>query len=409
MIKRNPNMQLLSSSYLFPEIGKRKREFLSQHPNVTLHPLGVGDTTEPLPPSVTSSLKEAAALMGCIEGYIGYGPEQGIEELRKEIAHTLYQNAVDPSEVFVSDGAKCDIGRLQVLFGGDIAIAVQDPAYPVYVDGSLIQGVKRIVYLPCLPENQFFPDLTPAKDVDILYFCNPNNPTGAACTRAQLEELVAFAKNHSILLLFDTAYASYITDPSLPKSIYEIEGAKDIAIEIGSFSKLAGFTGIRLGWTVVPEALKYQNGHSIRSDWNRITTTLFNGASILSQKGALACLTKEGLKEVSSVIDYYLTNASLLKQCFSSLGYSVYGGDNAPYLWVHFPKQSSWQVFQRLMEEAHVITTPGEGFGSSGKEFIRLSAYGKRDSILLAIEKLKKALASPIAQDIQKTSIPLVK
>ena len=383
MIKRNEQMGRLGGGYLFPEINRRRRQFLEKCPGAQLISLGIGDTTEPLSAEITQALVRASDRLGTQDGYVGYGPEQGIESLRQKIAESVYGGAVEPEEIFVSDGAKCDIGRLQVLFGGDVSVAVQDPAYPVYVDGSVIQGVRDIHLMPCTPENGFFPDLKALPHVDLIYFCSPNNPTGAVATHAQLEELVAFARERRALILFDAAYAAYIKNRKLPKSIFEIRGAKEVAIELNSFSKLAGFTGIRLGWTVVPEALKYENGLSIRQDWNRIMTTLFNGASIIAQHGGLAVLDSS-----INAVDFYLENARLIKVALEQKGYEVFGGDNAPYLWVRFPGKKSWDVFQHLLETTHVITTPGSGFGPAGEEFIRLSAFGQRAQILQAIDRL---------------------
>ncbi len=390
MIKRNPHFSKLKSGYLFPEINARRKQFLAQHPDAKIISLGIGDTTEPLTPTVAAALVEASRKLGTEEGYVGYGAEQGIEPLRKKIAEVFYGGRIAPDEIFISDGAKCDLGRLQVLFGGGISVAIQDPAYPVYIDGSLIQGIDKIHMMPCTPENGFFPDLRKLHRADLIYFCSPNNPTGAASTRAQLEELVAFAHKNRSLILFDAAYAAYIQDPDLPKSIYEIEGAKEVAIEINSFSKLAGFTGIRLGWTVVPEALKYDNGASIRTDWNRINTTLFNGASIIAQYGGLAVLEDQGLNEAMDLIDFYLENARLVKTTLEEMGYEVFGGVNAPYLWVRFPGKKSWDVFQEILDQAHIVTTPGSGFGPAGEGFLRFTAYGKRKNILEAIKRLKK-------------------
>lgn len=380
-------MEKLKSGYLFPEINLRKRQFLTKHPEAQLISLGIGDTTEPVSAPVAEAMDRCSEGLGTRNGYVGYGPEQGIEPLREQVARTIYHGQVTPEEIFISDGAKCDLGRLQVLFGGEVSIAVQDPAYPVYIDGATIQGVSEVHRMPCSPENGFFPDLKVLPRVDLIYFCSPNNPTGAVSTRAQLEELVAYARKWRSLIIFDSAYAAYIQDPDLPRSIYEIEGAKEVAIEISSFSKLAGFTGIRLGWTVVPEELKYENGASIRSDWNRITTTLFNGASIIAQQGGLAVLKGN---QFESGIKFYLENARLLKTAFEEMGVEVFGGTNAPYLWVRFPGQDSWNIFQRFLEFGHIVITPGSGFGSEGEGFIRISAYGKREDILQAIERLKR-------------------
>lgn len=389
MIKRNPHLAKLRTSYLFPQIHQRKREFQEKHPEAKIISLGIGDTTEPLTPSITEALTGISHGLNTHEKYIGYGPEQGIEPLRKKISSQLYGGKISPDEVFVSDGAKCDIGRLQVLFGGDIQVGIQDPAYPVYIDGSLIQGVKGIHALPCDPKNGFFPDLKKCPKVDLLYFCSPNNPTGAVLNLAQMEELVHFAKKNKVLILFDAAYATYIRDPKLPKTIYEIPEAKEVAIEVGSFSKLAGFTGVRLGWTIVPEDLKYDNGHSIRSDWNRITTTLFNGASIIAQCGGIAAIEPKGREEIEKQIFFYLENAKIIKNALTNKGLEVFGGDHAPYLWTRFPKMTSWEAFQMLLEKAHIVTTPGSGFGPKGDGFLRFSAYGKRENILEAASRIK--------------------
>ncbi len=389
MITRNACMEKLAAGYLFPEINRRKKLFLESHPGADLISLGIGDTTEPLSSHIAEALSISSSDLATTQGFFGYGPEQGMELLREKISKEIYGGRIASEEIFVSDGAKCDIGRLQALFGSNISIAVQDPAYPVYIDGSLIHGVKSIHNMLCTPENGFFPDLSLLPHVDIIYFCSPNNPTGAVSTRAQLEELVAYARQSRTLIIFDSAYASYIQDPELPRSIFEIPGAHEVAIEIGSFSKLAGFTGVRLGWTVVPEALKYENGISIRSDWNRITTTLFNGASIIAQKGGIAALEEKGQKDIRKLIAFYLENASLMKTALEEMGYTVFGGIHAPYLWVHFPGKKSWDVFQELLETVALVTTPGAGFGPGGEGFIRLSAYGRRETIERALKRLR--------------------
>lgn len=389
-MKRNSSWEKLSANYLFPEIHSRKRQFLSAHPDVSLISLGVGDTTEPIPLSISNALSQFSAGMQTREGYSGYGPEQGIAALREKIASAIYSNRIRPDEVFVSDGAKCDLGRLQMLFGGEVSIAVQDPAYPVYVEGSIIQGVKKIIKMPCAPENHFFPDLKSLPRMDLIYFCSPNNPTGAAATRSQLENLVAFADANRSIIIYDSAYASFIQNPGLPKSIFEIEGAERVAIEINSFSKLAGFTGVRLGWSVIPEELKYDDGSSVKADWSRLTSTIFNGASNIAQHGGCAVLEPEGLREVSGIAKFYLENARLLKEALESSGYEVYGGVNAPYLWVRFKGQNSWDVFQLFLVSFHLVTTPGAGFGSGGEEYIRLSAFGNREDILKAAGRIKK-------------------
>lgn len=390
MTKRNPRMGCLKANYLFPEVNSRKKEFLLKHPDASLISLGIGDTTEPIPPFIAEALVKASAALGTKEGYSGYGPEQGQKLLREKIADKLYDGRVKADEIFISDGAKCDLGRMQMLFGSDVSIAVQDPAYPVYIDGSLIQGVKTIVSMPCKPENDFFPDLKSTPRTDLIYFCSPNNPTGAVATRKQLEQLVAFAKTNRSIIIYDSAYANFIQDPKLPKSIFEIEGAREVAIELGSFSKIAGFTGVRLGWSIVPDELTYEDGGSVKNDWNRITSTIFNGASNISQAGGIAILEEDGLKEIASLTAFYMENTRIIRNVMLELGYEVYGGENAPYLWVRFKDKGSWQTFQEFLEKYHLITTPGVGFGPAGEGFLRFTAFGHRDNILLAVNRLRQ-------------------
>jgi LL-diaminopimelate aminotransferase len=390
MIKRNPHMAQLKSGYLFPEINKRVRQFLAQHPDAALISLGIGDTTEPIPECISREMREVSHRLGTPLGYVGYGPEQGLKLLREKIAATFYENKIQSNEVFISDGAKCDIGRMQMLFGNNVSIAVQDPCYPVYVDGSIIQGVKQIVFMPCRPENNFFPDLSVTPKTDLIYFCSPNNPTGAVASKEELKKLVDFAHKNRSIIIFDSAYANFISASDLPKSIYEIDGAQEVAIETGSFSKLVGFTGIRLAWTVVPEKLKFEDGTCVKSDWNRVISTIFNGASNISQYGGIAALNPEGMREIENLTKFYMENAFFIKTALEGQGFQVYGGIHAPYLWVKFPGRKSWNVFQDLLENQHIITTPGEGFGPCGEEFIRFSAFGHRENILKAVERLKK-------------------
>lgn len=392
MVKRNPHIAQLKSHYLFPEINQRKREFLTRYPDAKLISLGVGDTTEPLPFSIMTALSDSSKKLGTRSGYTGYGPEQGVEPLRKKIAEVIYGGLVQPDDIFISDGAKCDIGRLQILFGSHNSIAIQDPSYPVYLDGSKMQGISKITFLPCSPENNFFPNLKLAKGVDLIYFCSPNNPTGVAATYAQLEELVEFAKKNGSIILYDSAYSSYIQDDRYPKSIFEIKGAKEVALETSSFSKMAGFTGVRLGWTVVPEELKFEDGSSVRKDWNRVTSTIFNGASTISQAGGLSILEKVGQQEVETLISFYKENGRIISQALLNKGFEVYGGTQAPYLWVRFKGKSSWDVFQDLLEKLHLVTTPGSGFGPGGEEFIRFTSFGSREKILEAASRIQKLL-----------------
>ncbi len=397
MIRRNPGLARLTAGYLFPEIARRRREYLGAHPDAKLISLGIGNTTEPLTPVIDGGLVAGAQALGTAEGYSGYGDEQGMTALRGRIAESLYKGIIEPSEVFVSDGAKCDIGRLQVLFGGGVEVAVQDPSYPVYVDGSVIMGAsgswngsgyENLNYLPCTVENGFFPDLSALPENGVFYFCSPNNPTGAVATREQLEALVSAAKKKGTLIVFDAAYAEFIRDPSLPRSIFEIPGAKEIAIEVNSFSKPAGFTGVRLGWTVVPAALRWSDGSSVSADWNRICTTLFNGASNIAQLGGMAALSPEGLAEMRSVTDYYLGNAALIRTALSGIGVECVGGDNAPYIWARFPGRTSWDVFEDVLDTCWVVTTPGSGFGPAGESFVRFSAFGHRSDVEEACKRL---------------------
>lgn len=403
MIRRNTGFSNLTAGYLFPEIAKRRREYAASHPDAKIISLGVGNTTEPLTPHITSALAKYASALGTPEGYSGYGDEQGNTALREKIARVFYGGKIAPEEVFISDGAKCDIARIQTLFGRDVNVAVQDPAYPVYVDGSVVAGAagantgsgyEGITYMNCTPENNFFPDLTKIQKDSLIYFCSPNNPTGAVATREQLKTLVDFANANGCIIIFDAAYFCFIRDEKLPKSIFEIEGAKTCAIEVNSFSKPAGFTGVRLGWSVVPNELKYADGSSVRADWNRVMTTLFNGASNIAQAGGLAALDDEGLAEMKSLVDYYLENARIIKSAlttekFKSAGVEVYSDGNAPYLWVRFPNRKSWDVFDQILDQCRIVTTPGSGFGPAGESFIRFSAFGHRADVEEACRRLE--------------------
>lgn len=398
MVARNPHMAKLAGSYLFPEIKKRALAFLAKEPSAKLISLSIGDTSEPIPPFITESLSGKAAALGSLAGYQGYGPEQGIGALKEALAERFYGGTISPEEIFVSDGAKCDIARLQMLFGSDKVTAVQDPAYPVYVDTSVImgqtghyetKGYNKLVYLPCHAENNFFPLLDESVPAfDLLYFCNPNNPTGAVCTKAQLQELIAFVKKRKALLIYDAAYSIYIQDPDLPRSIFEIEGARDVAIEINSFSKIVGFTGVRLSWTVVPKTVTFDDGFPLINDWNRIMITCFNGASIISQHGGIAALSPQGFQEVQEMVQFYLRNARLMRASFEKLGFTVFGGEQMPYLWVKTKGISSWEAFDHFLHHHHLIVTPGSGFGPAGEGYIRLSSFGHRETIESALERL---------------------
>ena len=401
MVKRNENFSRLQSGYLFPEINRRKKTFLEKNPTAKIISLGIGNTTEPLTPYITKALAKAAEGMGTEKGYSGYGDEQGMAEFREKIAKVLYKGIVKPEEVFISDGAKCDIGRLQVMFGPKVKVAVQDPSYPVYVDGSVIAGAtgsynsrksqfENIQYMRCTPENKFFPDLSLVKKPDVIYFCSPNNPTGAVATKEQLKELVDFAKKNKAIIVFDSAYSEYIKDTKLPKSIFEIEGAREVAIEVSSFSKFIGFTGVRLGWSIVPAELKYDDGTPVSKDWNRVMTTIFNGASNIVQLGGIAALDERGIQEMRNVISFYSENARIIKSGLGDIGIRNYGGVDSPYIWAYFPSKKSWEVFEELLDKCQVVTTPGSGFGPAGEGFVRFSAFGHRKDIEEAVKRLKQ-------------------
>eukprot|EP00178_Gracilaria_changii_P006236 TRINITY_DN206_c0_g1_i1.p1 TRINITY_DN206_c0_g1~~TRINITY_DN206_c0_g1_i1.p1 ORF type:complete len:450 (-),score=68.54 TRINITY_DN206_c0_g1_i1:1631-2980(-) len=407
-VKRNQNFSKLQAGYLFPEIGRRRNAYLAQNPDANVISLGVGDTTMPIPPHICNALTEGASKLGTKQGYSGYGAEQGMALLRQKISSVLYGASIAPDEVFVSDGAKCDISRLQQVFGSDITIAVQDPSYPVYVDTAVMQGqtglydestsqFRGIAYMRCDASNAFFPDLSTVPRTDLIFFCSPNNPTGAAATREQLTQLVQFATKNGSIIVFDAAYAPFINDPNVPQSIFEIDGARQVAIEVNSFSKYAGFTGVRLGWVVVPNELTFADGSPVRADFNRVMTTCFNGASNISQHGGLACLDEEGKKEIKSLITYYLDNAALLRTTMLELGFEVYGGTDAPYIWVRFPGKKSWDVFNEILEEAQVVTIPGAGFGPGGEGYLRLSAFAPREACEEACKRLRVMYASVVA------------
>lgn len=394
MVAKNTNFSRLAPSYLFSQIEQKKAEFLQKNPELSLINLGIGDTTSPLPQVIAASMAEAAMKLATEEGYRGYGSVAGYTLLREKISEVIYQKRVTSDEVFVSDGSKCDIGRLQILFGQEVSIAVQDPTYPVYVDGTLLMGGGHpIVTMPCLPENDFFPDLSKLLRTELIYFCSPNNPTGSVATHAQLKVLVDFAKQNNSIIIFDSAYSGFIQDPNLPRSIYEIDGAKEVAIETGSFSKIAGFTGVRLGWTVVPKELKFSDKSSICDAWVRTISTIYNGPSNIVQAGGLAVLDKEGQEAVKVLIQKYMAGAHRLLSALD--GYEVYGGKNSPYLWVRYPGKDSWTSFQRLLEESHIISTPGSGFGPSGEGFIRFSAFARPDTIDKAIHNLTSRSLQP--------------
>lgn len=404
MIKRNTGFKNLTAGYLFPEVARRRREYQEKNKDAKIISLSIGNTTEPLPKFIAKAMADYSMSLSTLEGYSGYGDEQGNSALRAKIAEVWYKGMATPDEVFISDGAKCDIARIQTLFGSKVKVAVQDPSYPVYVDGSVIigaagkntgKGYKGVTYMPCVPENNFFPDLSKIKKNSLIYFCSPNNPTGACATKEDLEKLVDFANANGCIIIYDAAYREFIRDEKLPKTIFEIEGSRTCAIEINSFSKPAGFTGVRLGWSIVPNELKFADGTSVNRDWNRVMTTLFNGASNVAQAGGLACLEPEGLKAMKDVIDYYLVNAKKIEETlkgenFRKIGVEIYSTGNSPYVWAKFPGKKSWDVFDTILDKCHIVTTPGSGFGPSGESFIRFSSFGHQDDVNEACGRLSK-------------------
>ncbi len=392
----NKNYDHLPASYLFSEIAKRTKIFLEKHPQVPLMRLGIGNTTEPLPESVIKGLLAGVEKLADVATYTGYGDEQGDIRLRTAISDFYKERkiTIDPKEVFISDGAKPDSANIQSIFGQDCVIAVSDPVYPVYVDSNIIAGKTNILYMPMTKENGFVPSV-PNKKVDLMYVCSPNNPTGAVMTKEELKVFVEYAIKHKAVIIFDAAYVEYISDNTLPKSIYEIPGANTCAIEINSFSKWAGFTGVRLGWTVVPMDVVVEQTEKgkINSLWNRRQTTMFNGASNIVQEGGLAVLSPKGKSECKKLIAYYMENAKIIKKALVDMGLIVFGGENAPYIWMKTPSSmSSWEFFDKLLEEAHVVGIPGSGFGPHGEGYFRLSAFGHRENIQKAVESIQKNL-----------------
>lgn len=405
MVQINPNFSKLPGSYLFSEIGRRVAAYSRENPDAPLIRLGIGDVTRPLVPAVTQAMARAVAEMGTPGGFHGYGPEQGYDFLRQAIAEHDYRArgvAVDPEEIFVSDGAKSDCGNIGDIFGPDNVVAVCDPVYPVYVDSNAMAGRagdydpatgrwSRLVYLPCVRENGFVPAI-PGGRADMVYLCFPNNPTGAMATRAQLKAWVDWANANGSVILYDSAYEAFISESDLPHSIFEIEGARTSAIEFRSFSKTAGFTGTRCAYTVVPRELE-REGVSLNALWNRRQTTKFNGVPYVVQRGAQAVYTPEGQEQVHATIAYYQRNARVIREGLSRAGLEVYGGVNAPYIWVKTPEgMGSWDFFDLLLRQAHVVTTPGAGFGPSGEGYIRVTAFGEAQQAVQAVERIQSVL-----------------
>lgn len=406
MIKVNENFLKLQAGYLFPEISRRVRAYQAKNPGVKIISLGIGDVTQPLPPAVISAMKRAVDEMGSAATFRGYGPEQGYDFLIEAIIENDFKSRgvdLDKREIFISDGAKCDTANIQEVFGLDNIVAVTDPVYPVYVDSSVMAGrtgrankngqYDKIVYMPCTAENDFIPE-PPDTPVDIIYLCFPNNPTGAAATRETLGKWVDFARRTRAIILFDAAYEAFITDPDIPHSIYEIDGAKEVAIEFRSFSKTAGFTGVRCAFTVVPKLVSAatSDGRAVEINplWNRRHCTKFNGASYIAQAGAAAVYTPQDRKQTRKIIDIYMGNAALICESLTRLGYKAYGGVNAPYIWMKTPAGlSSWEFFDRLLQKANVVGTPGAGFGPAGEGYFRLTAFATLANVKEAMQRFK--------------------
>ncbi len=406
----NDHFLKLKAGYLFPEIGRRVSQFCEANPDANVIKLGIGDVTEPLPTAITEAMHSALNEMSQHETFRGYGPEQGYDFLRSAIARNDYRDRgidIADDEIFVSDGSKCDTGNILDVFGLDNKVAVTDPVYPVYVDTNVMAGrtgeadddgrYEGLVYIPVTEENGFKPAL-PSEPVDLIYLCYPNNPTGTVASKETLKEWVDYAKKNDSIILYDAAYEAFITEEDIPRSIYEIEGAKDVAIEFRSFSKNAGFTGTRCAFTVVPKTLKGKTSSGelteIHPIWNRRHCTKFNGVSYIIQRGAEAVYSDEGKKQIAELIQFYLTNAQLLREGLESVGITVYGGVNAPYVWLKTPGGStSWDFFDQLLEKGHLVGTPGSGFGASGEGYFRLSAFNSRENVIEAVKRFQNVVS----------------
>ena len=405
MVKVNENYLKLKAGYLFPEISKRVNLHTQLNPKEELIKLGIGDVTEPLPKACRVAMNMALEEMGTSKGFRGYGPEQGYAWLREKIAFNDFHSRgcqISPEEIFVSDGSKCDSSNILDILGNDNSIAVTDPVYPVYVDSNVMTGrtgeslqngnYEGLTYLAISEDNNFLPQI-PTNKVDVIYLCFPNNPTGATINKEELKKWVDYANNNHSLILFDAAYEAFIKDETIPHSIYEIEGAERCAVEFRSFSKNAGFTGVRCAYTVVPKNL---SGLSSRGDkvdlwslWNRRQSTKFNGVSYVVQRGAEAVYSDEGKREVKNLIDFYMENAQIMKNKLQKVGFKVYGGENAPYIWIKvLDNMTSWDFFDYLLDKAKVVGTPGSGFGLAGEGFFRLSAFNSRQNVIDAMERI---------------------
>ncbi len=406
----NSNFLKLKAGYLFPEIGRRVKAYTESAPDKAARIIrcGIGDVTEPLPSAVREAMHAAVDEQGDRATFKGYGPEQGYEFLRQAIVENQFADlGISADEVFISDGSKCDTGNILDIFGKGNTIAITDPVYPVYVDTNVMAGntgdadgkgaYEGLLYMPCTAENDFVADV-PSEKADLIYLCFPNNPTGATATREQLTKWVEYAKANDAIILFDAAYEAFIQDPEIPRSIFEIEGAKDCAIEFRSFSKNGGFTGVRCAYVIIPKSLsgRTEDGTPvpIHKLWSRRHSTKFNGASYPVQKGAAAVFSEAGKKQVADLIRHYMGNAKLLREACQALGLQVFGGENAPYVWVGCPEGvTSWQMFDRMLEEAQVVITPGSGFGSAGEGYFRISAFNSRENVLEVCERLKNLIS----------------
>ena len=406
MIKINENFMNLQDSYLFSTIAKKVAEYTEKNPDKKVIKLGIGDVTRPIVPAVIRAMKKAVEEQGTQEGFRGYGPEQGYDFLRKAIVENDYKSRgieIEEDEIFVSDGAKCDCGNIVDIFAQDNKVAITDPVYPVYLDTNVMSGrsgkwdedkniYENIVYLPVTAQNDFKPEL-PKEKVDMIYLCFPNNPTGTVLDKKELKKWIEYAKENKAVILYDSAYEAFITEENISHSIYEVEGAKEVAIEFRSFSKTAGFTGLRCAYVVVPKKLKgytkKQEEISLNKLWNRRTCTKFNGVSYVVQRGAEAVYCKEGKEQIKENINYYLENAKIIKEGLEKSGYTVYGGKNSPYVWLKVPEgMTSWEFFDELLEKYNIVGTPGSGFGPHGEGYFRLTAFGTRENTIEAMERI---------------------
>ena len=402
MYKINDNYLKLQGNYLFSTIAKKVNAYKEGSPEANIIRLGIGDVTRPLVPSIIEALHKAVDEMGTEEGFRGYGPEQGYEFLREAIAKQDYQARgcnIDADEIFISDGSKCDVGNIQEIFALNNKVAICDPVYPVYVDSNVMAGrtgafnpgtggFDRLIYMPCLKDNGFIPEL-PKEVPDLIYLCFPNNPTGMTISKHRLQEWVDYANKNGSIILYDAAYEAYITEPDVPHRIYECEGARTCAIEMHSFSKNAGFTGLRLGYMVIPKEL-VSNGVTLHSLWNRRHGTKYNGAPYIVQRAGEAVYSERGKSELKDQVNYYLNNAKIIKEGLADAGYEVYGGVNAPYIWLKVPdNKTSWEFFDTLLNEVQVVGTPGVGFGANGEGYFRLTAFGTYENTKEALNRIK--------------------